>query len=123
LTFFSFVTISGWKRTSNGSDVRKNMHGGIHIMSELNGSKVTRDVKNRYRALVLERRLKAGISKQKTLAEMSGIPRSILSDLESGKTFLSSAYALRLAEVLDCSIDDLYVPRRVTKSDGRKDEH
>jgi len=69
---------------------------------------VVNRIKRDYRAKVLEHRLKAGIKNQKEFAELTGIAPSILSDLESSRLFLSSPYALRIAEVLDCKVDDLY---------------
>jgi len=69
---------------------------------------VSDEVKSKYRCRVLECRLKAGIKSQKDLAKLTGISASILSDLECGKLFLSSSYALILAETLGCSMDDLY---------------
>jgi len=70
--------------------------------------KITDQVKRNYRTRVLECRMKSGIPKQKDLAERTGIPASIVSDLESGKLFLSSPYALRICEVCGCKIDDLF---------------
>ncbi len=69
---------------------------------------VTKEVKRRYRGCVLQCRLKAGIAKQKELAERTGISQSILSDLESCRLFLSTPYALRIREVCGCTLDELY---------------
>lgn len=71
-------------------------------------ARVTNQVKQQYRSRVLERRLQAGIATQKELAERTGIPPTVLSDLESGRLFLSSAYALKISEVCGCSLDDLF---------------
>lgn len=70
-------------------------------------------VAHRYRNRVRECRLKAMIAKQEQLATMSGISRTIISALENDRLFLSSAYALILAEVLGCTLDDLYERRPV----------
>jgi transcriptional regulator with XRE-family HTH domain len=56
-------------------------------------------------------RLKAGFAKQKEFAIRSGICPTVICELESGKRFLSSLYALRIAEVLGCRLDDLFVPK------------
>jgi ribosome-binding protein aMBF1 (putative translation factor) len=69
---------------------------------------VSEQIKTKYRSRVLECRLKAGIAKKKDLAKKAGIPPTILSELESGRLFLSSTYALRLREVLGCSLEDLF---------------
>ena len=70
--------------------------------------KITKQIKAFYRTRVLECRMKAGISKQKDLATKTGIPASIISELESGKQFLSSPYALKISEVCGCMLDDLF---------------
>ena len=71
-------------------------------------NKITEQIKRNYRTRVLECRLKAGIPKQKELALRTGIPSSIVSDLESGRQFLSSPYALKICEVCGCKLDDLF---------------
>ncbi|WP_088188432.1 helix-turn-helix transcriptional regulator [Desulfosporosinus sp. FKA] len=45
-------------------------------------------------------RLKAAIGTQKELAEKTGIPANIISDLERGKRRMSPSWARRIAEVL-----------------------
>ncbi|WP_088228866.1 helix-turn-helix transcriptional regulator [Desulfosporosinus sp. FKB] len=45
-------------------------------------------------------RLKAAIGSQKELAEKTGIPANIISDLERGKRRMSPSWARRIAEVL-----------------------
>lgn len=45
-------------------------------------------------------RLKAGIGTQKELAEKTGIPANIISDLERGKRQISPAWAQRIAKVV-----------------------
>jgi DNA-binding XRE family transcriptional regulator len=50
------------------------------------------------------------IPKQDTLARMTGISRTTINALERNRLFLSSHYALLIAEALDCSLDDLYEP-------------
>ena len=45
-------------------------------------------------------RLKATIGTQKELAERTGIPANIISDLERGKRKMSPTWAKRIAEVV-----------------------
>ena len=45
-------------------------------------------------------RLEAAIGTQKELAEKTGIPANIISDLERGKRQMSPAWAKRIAEVV-----------------------
>ena len=45
-------------------------------------------------------RLKAAIGTQKELAERTGIPANIISDLERGKRQMSPAWAKRIAEAV-----------------------
>lgn len=72
-----------------------------------------------YRNRLRECRLRALIPSQAELARRSGIDRTTISHLENDKLFLSIRYALRLREVLGCSLDDLYQEITVeeTKSD------
>jgi len=49
---------------------------------------------------IREARLKATIGTQKELAERTGIPANIISDLERGKRKLSPAWAKRIAEAV-----------------------
>jgi ribosome-binding protein aMBF1 (putative translation factor) len=74
-------------------------------------ARMASEIKRRYRNRVLQERLHAGIKTQKELANRSGIKASILCDIESNKIFLSSVYALRIAEELDCTINDLFERR------------
>ena len=53
-------------------------------------------------------RLRAMVAKQEDLARMTGISRSTISALEDNRLFLSSPYALLIAEALRCRLDDLY---------------
>lgn len=62
----------------------------------------------RYHNRLRECRLHALVSTQVELANRSGIDRTTISALESNRLFLSIRYALRLKEVLGCSLDDLY---------------
>jgi len=70
--------------------------------------RITSEIKEKYQNNILSLRLKAGYKTQKDFAKRIGINPSILCDIESNHQFLSSAYALRIAEVLDCSLDDLF---------------
>lgn len=49
---------------------------------------------------VRKARLKAAIGTQKELAEKTGIPANIISDLERGKRPMSPAWAHRIAEAV-----------------------
>ena len=69
---------------------------------------VSEKATHRYRNRVLQCRLAAGIGKQKDLAERTGIHRSTINALEQNELFLSSHYALLIAEVLGCTLDDLF---------------
>lgn len=62
----------------------------------------------RYRNRLRECRLRSLICTQMELARKSGIDRTTISALENNRLFLSIHYALRLREVLGCSLDDLY---------------
>jgi len=73
----------------------------------------------RYRNRLRECRLRSLISTQMELARKSGIDRTTISALENNRLFLSIHYALRLREVLGCSLDDLY--ERITNdTENRK---
>jgi len=61
-----------------------------------------------YRNRLRECRLRALIPSQAELARRSGLDRTTISHLENNNLFLSIRYALRLKEVLGCSLDDLY---------------
>lgn len=74
-------------------------------------SKLSTEIKGKYRNRVLQIRLQKEIKTQKDLAGRTGIRQSILCDIESNKLFLSSIYALKIADVLGCSINDLYERR------------
>jgi DNA-binding XRE family transcriptional regulator len=70
--------------------------------------KLLRKVNHQYHNRLRECRLKALVAKQEDLAKMTGISRSTISALENNRLFLSSQYALRIAEVLHCTLDNLY---------------
>ena len=70
--------------------------------------KLLMKVAKQYRNRVRDCRLRAMIAKQEDLAKMTGINRSTINALENNRLFLSSAYALTIAEALHCKIDDLY---------------
>lgn len=61
-----------------------------------------------YRNRLRECRLRSLISTQVELARKSSIDRTTISALENNRLFLSIHYALRLKELLGCSLDDLY---------------
>ncbi len=65
------------------------------------------------------------VPKQEALALRTGIPRSTISALENNRLFLSSQYALLIAEALDCSLDNLYevVPTRKDRQATRNGMH
>ncbi len=52
-------------------------------------------------------RLEAAIGTQKELAEKTGIPANIISDLERGKRQMSPTWAKRIAEVVGGTWADL----------------
>ncbi|KUO77504.1 MAG: DNA-binding protein [Desulfosporosinus sp. BRH_c37] len=56
---------------------------------------------------VRKARLKAAIGTQKELAEKTGIPANIISDLERGKRQMSPTWAKKIAEVVGGSWTDL----------------
>ena len=64
-----------------------------------------------YRNRVRECRLVARIATQEELSQMTGINRSTLNALEHNRLFLSSHYALTIAEALGCKLDHLYEKR------------
>ena len=68
-------------------------------------------VKRRFRNNVLLKRLQAGFKTQKGFAESLGICPSVLCQIESDKRFLSAPIALRITEVLECKLDDLFIKR------------
>jgi transcriptional regulator with XRE-family HTH domain len=55
-----------------------------------------------------EERLKAGLT-QVQLAELTGIPQSRLSALESGRRDVMVSTAFKLARAIGCSLSDLFV--------------
>lgn len=72
---------------------------------------IPQEIKRKYRNDVLRKRLQAGFKTQKGLAESLGICPSVLCEIESNKRFLSSPVGLRIAEVLECKLDDLFIRR------------
>ena len=70
--------------------------------------KILNKVANQYRNRVRDCRLRAMIRKQEDLATMTGISRSTINALENNRLFLSSPYALLIAEALNCHLDNLY---------------
>jgi len=70
--------------------------------------KLVRKAANRYRNRVRRCRLRALVRTQRDLARLTGISRSTISALENNRRFLSSQYALLIAEALGCRLDDLY---------------
>jgi DNA-binding XRE family transcriptional regulator len=65
-------------------------------------------VAKQYRNRVRECRLRAMLAKQEDLVRRTGISRSTICALENNRLFLSSPYALLIAEALQCRLDDLY---------------
>ena len=87
------------------------MHTG-NLMDSKN--LVSRTV-SRHRNRVRECRLQAMVAKQEDLARMTGINRSTINALENNRLFLSSPYALLIAEALGCSLDSLFEKRESDK--------
>ncbi len=57
---------------------------------------------------IKEKRLELGIS-QEQLSEMSGVSRSIISGLESGKTTVTTTETLlKLSRALGCRVKDIF---------------
>lgn len=54
-------------------------------------------------------RLKKGLS-QEELSVLTGIPRTTISAIESGKALPSVDYALKLAKALGCTVEELFSP-------------
>jgi len=79
--------------------------------------KLVKRVKESYRNRVRQCRLKALIRTQAELARLTGIPRGNINNIENDRLFLSSYYALLIAEVLGCSVSDLY--QRKDGADGK----
>ena len=72
---------------------------------------IPQEIKRRYRNNVLRKRLEAGFKTQKDFAESLGICPSVLCEIESNKRFLSAPIGLRIAEVLECKLDNLFIKR------------
>lgn len=70
-----------------------------------------------YRNRVRECRLKAMLAKQEDLVKLTGISRSVISALENNRLFLSSPYALTIAEALGCKLDDLFEKRQAVPAE------
>ncbi|MDX9857594.1 MAG: helix-turn-helix transcriptional regulator [candidate division Zixibacteria bacterium] len=90
--------------------VSRNMQGCMSMTRKRIFSERVAGVKRRYRNRVLQCRLSAKVAKQKDLSRMTGIPCTTISAIESNKLFLSTPYALLIAEALDCKLDDLFEP-------------
>jgi transcriptional regulator with XRE-family HTH domain len=56
---------------------------------------------------IKELRLAQGLS-QKKLAELAGIPKSTLGEIEIHMTLPNPVYLERIAKILGVSVDDLY---------------
>ena len=69
--------------------------------------RLMKKIERKYFNQVRDCRLKAMIAKQEQLSQMTGINRSTINALENNRLFLSSHYALLIAEVLNCKLDEL----------------
>lgn len=59
---------------------------------------------------IKEKRVQLGIS-QEQLSEMSGVSRSIISGLESGKTTVTTTETLlKISKALGCKVKDNFLP-------------
>ena len=83
--------------------------------------KTLEEVSRRYCNRVKEVRLMALVATQEELAKLTGINRTTINALENNRQFLSSHYALLIAEVLRCNVSDLYKQRYEGRGD-RSDE-
>ena len=70
--------------------------------------KILEEAVQTYKNRVRKCRLEARVATQEDLARMTCIGRTTISALENNRLFLSSPYALRIAEVLGCKLDDLF---------------
>lgn len=84
--------------------------------------KLLAKVAEQYYNRVRECRLKAMVAKQVDLAKMTGISRSMINALENNRLFLSSPYALLIAEALGCKLDELYAKRNPNGSPTGREE-
>lgn len=79
-------------------------------------------VAKQYHNRVRECRLRAMVAKQEDLSKMTGISRSTINALENNRLFLSSSYALLIAEALGCKLDELYAKRNAKGSLPAREE-
>lgn len=84
--------------------------------------KLLMKVAKQYQNRVRECRLRAMVAKQADLAKMTGISRSTINALENNRLFLSSPYALLIAEALGCKLDELYSKRNAKGSLPAREE-
>ena len=70
--------------------------------------RIMKQISKKYRNRVRECRLKYLVARQEDLAKKTGISRTTISALENNRLFLSSHYALIIAEALGCSLDELF---------------
>ena len=70
-----------------------------------------RDVHQRYQNRVRICRLQALVPSEADLSRRTGIPRTVLSELENNRRFLCIQYALLLVEALGCRLEQLYERR------------
>ena len=73
-------------------------------------------IASRYRNRVRQCRFQAMVATQEDLSRLTGINRSTISALENNRLFLSSQYALLIAEALGCKLDNLFEKRDVAAS-------
>ena len=66
--------------------------------------KANRNNRNRVR----EFRLRALIENQSDLAKITGIHASVINAIENGRRPLSAQYAIRIANAVGCTLDQLY---------------
>ena len=83
--------------------------------------RVLASVARQYQNRVRECRLRALIAKQGELARLTGISRSTINALENNRLFLSSPYALLIAQSLGCTLDDLYEKRNAKLCSSPRD--
>lgn len=63
-------------------------------------------------------RMKKGLT-QTRLAEYAGIKRQAVYDMEAGKYLPNTAVAIALADMLDCRVEDIFIPARQTGRDQK----
>jgi len=89
----------------------------------MNGNEPSFSARGLHKNRLRQCRLRALIASEAELARRTGIDRTTISALENNRLSLSIRNALRIKEVLGCSLDDLYQVthnEKPSKSSGKK---